>query len=183
MRYKIVVDSCCELPEEYRNDPRFERVPLAIEVGAWQTMDDENFDQKEFLLRVAETDACPKSACPSPDRYCRAYETEAEDVFVVTLSSHLSGSYNSALLGKNIYEEEHGRKNIYICDLNPPAGERHSMLSRPWSSRRPDCPLRRPSGSWSVSGRKCAHGLCSIPWSICGKTDGYPTGRPLSRQP
>ncbi len=122
MRYKIVVDSCCELPEEYRNDPRFERVPLAIEVGAWQTMDDENFDQKEFLQRVAETDACPKSACPSPDRYCRAYETEAEDVFVVTLSSHLSGSYNSALLGKNIYEEEHGRKNIYICDSESACG-------------------------------------------------------------
>ena len=31
--YKIVVDSCCELPEELRDDERFERVPLEIEVG------------------------------------------------------------------------------------------------------------------------------------------------------
>ena len=33
MSYKIVVDSCCELPEELLNDPRFERVPLGLEVG------------------------------------------------------------------------------------------------------------------------------------------------------
>ena len=46
----------------------------------------------------------------------KAYETDAEDVIVVTLSSKLSGSYNSALLGKNLYEEEIGEKNIqYIC--------------------------------------------------------------------
>ncbi|MCR5674150.1 MAG: DegV family protein [Lachnospiraceae bacterium] len=122
MSYKIVVDSCCELPDAYRHDPRFERVPLAIEVGSWQTLDDEHFDQQEFLRRVAETEACPKSACPSPDRYCKAYDTDADDVIVVTLSSHLSGSYNSALLGKNIYEEEHGPKNIYICDSESACG-------------------------------------------------------------
>ena len=33
MSFKIVVDSCCELPEEYLQDPRFEIVPLGLEVG------------------------------------------------------------------------------------------------------------------------------------------------------
>ena len=58
--YKIVVDSCCELPEELREDERFERVPLEIEVGDdYRILDDENFDQKDFLRRVAECHKCP----------------------------------------------------------------------------------------------------------------------------
>lgn len=129
MSYKIVVDSCCDLPEEYRKDPRFEVVPLGLEVGDYHIMDDENFNQKEFLEKVATSDQCPKSACPSPDRYMRAYTTDAEDVYVVTLSSHLSGSYNSAILGKEIYHEELGDKNIYVADsLSAACGETQIAL-------------------------------------------------------
>lgn len=51
MSFKIVVDSCCELPEEYLQDPRFEIVPLGLEVGDYRIQDDENFDQAEFLKR------------------------------------------------------------------------------------------------------------------------------------
>ena len=129
MSYKIVVDSCCDLPEEYRKDPRFEVVPLGLEVGDYHIMDDENFNQKEFLEKVATSDQCPKSACPSPNRYMRAYTTDAEDVYVVTLSSHLSGSYNSAILGKEIYHEELGDKNIYVADsLSAACGETQIAL-------------------------------------------------------
>ena len=64
MSFKIVVDSCCELPEEYLQDSRFEIVPLGLEVGDYQIQDDENFDQAEFLKKVAECPKCPKSACP-----------------------------------------------------------------------------------------------------------------------
>ena len=129
MSYKIVVDSCCDLPEEYRKDPRFEVVPLGLEVGDYHIMDDDNFNQKEFLEKVATSDQCPKSACPSPDRYMRAYTTDAEDVYVGTLSSHLSGSYNSAILGKEIYHEELGDKNIYVADsLSAACGETQIAL-------------------------------------------------------
>lgn len=116
MRYKIVVDSCCELPEEYKNDPRFERIPLTLEVGSNRILDDETFDQQDFLKKVAAYPKCPKSACPSPERFKEAYEADAEHIYCVTLSSHLSGSYNSAVLGKNLYEEEFGEKAIYVCD-------------------------------------------------------------------
>lgn len=116
MSYKIVVDSCCELPEQYKKDARFHFVPLGLEVGEYQIMDDENFNQAEFLAQVAACPQCPKSSCPSPEKYMEAYQTEAENVFVVTLSSHLSGSYNSAVLGKNLYHEQFGEKNIYVCD-------------------------------------------------------------------
>ncbi|MBO5209902.1 MAG: DegV family protein [Lachnospiraceae bacterium] len=116
MSYKIVVDSCCELPKQYKKDARFQFVPLGLEVGEYQIMDDENFNQAEFLAQVAACPQCPKSSCPSPEKYMEAYQTEAENIFVVTLSSHLSGSYNSAVLGKNLYHEQFGEKNIYVCD-------------------------------------------------------------------
>lgn len=116
MSYKIVVDSCCELPAELMEDSRFERVPLGIEVGEYRIWDDENFNQAEFLQKVAEYPGCPKSSCPSPERFMEAYHVEAQNIYVVTLSSHLSGSYNSARLGRNLYLEKYGQKNIYVVD-------------------------------------------------------------------
>lgn len=117
MRYKIVVDSCCELPQDLKNDERFEIVPLTLIVGdCYEKEDNMAFDQREFLDAVASCPECPKSACPSPERYRTAYETEAERVYVVTLSSKLSGSYNSAVLGKNLYHEKYGEKDIYVID-------------------------------------------------------------------
>lgn len=115
MSYKIIVDSCCELPAELKNDTRFAIIPLGMEVGDYQVMDDENFNQKEFLAKVAACPTCPKSSCPSPKKYREAYAGEAEDIYVVTLSAKLSGSYNSAELGKKLFLEK-SHKNIYICD-------------------------------------------------------------------
>lgn len=117
MSYKIVVDSCCELPKELKKDPRFEIIPLTLIVGEdYEKLDDENFNQREFLDAVAACPKCPKSACPSPERYMEAYRTEAEHVYAVTLSSQLSGSYNSAVLGKNLYHDTYGEKDIYVVD-------------------------------------------------------------------
>lgn len=117
MSYKIVVDSCCELPEELKHDPKYEIVPLTLIVGdSYERLDDDGFDQKEFLRAVAECPVSPRSACPSPEKYMEAYRTDADHVYVVTLSSKLSGSYNSAVLGKNLYHETYGEKQIYVVD-------------------------------------------------------------------
>ena len=59
MSYKIVVDSCCELPEKYKKDPHFEIVPLGLEVGDYRIMDDEHFNQKEFLEQVVPSARVP----------------------------------------------------------------------------------------------------------------------------
>lgn len=116
MSYKIVADSCCEFPEEYSKDARYQVVPLELMVEDEVIIDDETFDQADFLRKVAASPKCPKSACPSPEKYMESYRTEAENVFVFTLSSKLSGSYNSAELGKKLYHEKYGEKNIYVCD-------------------------------------------------------------------
>lgn len=114
--YKIVVDSCGELPEELKQDGHFSTVSLELEVDGYRIVDDETFDQLDFLRRVKESATGPKSSCPSPEQYMSSYEGEAEHVYVVTLSEKLSGSYNSAVLGKNLFVEEHGEdaKKIYV---------------------------------------------------------------------
>lgn len=113
--YKIIIDSCGELPEELKIDGHFCNVPLEIEVDGYHITDDETFDQKDFLQRVKNCIHSPKSACPSPERYMNAFEGEAEHVYVITLSGKLSGSYNSAVLAAQLYNEEHeDGKQIHI---------------------------------------------------------------------
>lgn len=114
--YKIVIDSCCELPDELINDPRFESVPLDLSIGDYICHDDDSFDQLDFIKRVAESPEVARSACPSPDKFLDAFRTDADNVYCVTLSSKLSGSYNSACLAKGLFEEEYDYKNIHIFD-------------------------------------------------------------------
>lgn len=116
MSYKIVVDSCGELPEKLKQDIHFESVPLEIFVDDYHIIDDNTFDQADFLNKMKESPNCPKSTCPSPERYMTAYDSEAEHIYAVTLSSRLSGSYNSAELGKSLYIEEKGEKQIHVFD-------------------------------------------------------------------
>lgn len=116
MGYKIIIDSCGELPENLQADGHYESVALELEIDEYHITDDKTFNQLEFLRKVKESRNCPKSSCPSPERYMEAFEGEAENIYVVTLSSKLSGSYNSALLAKQLYEEEHTDKNIYVFD-------------------------------------------------------------------
>lgn len=114
MSYKIIVDSHGELSREMKASGHFVTASLSIDVDDYHIIDDETFDQKEFLDRVATSPNGPKSSCPSPETYREAYSCEEEHVYAVTLSAELSGSYNSAVLGKNLYHEEYGEKDIYV---------------------------------------------------------------------
>lgn len=122
MGYKIVVDSCCELPADFRERVNCEIVPLGIQVDDYRILDDDTFDQQEFLKRAAASPNCPKSSCPSPERYMEAFKGDAENIYVVTLSAELSGSYNSAALAKNLYLEENPKKNIHIFNSRSASG-------------------------------------------------------------
>ena len=50
MRYKIIIDSCGELLDEWKKDECFESIPLTLMVGAEQIIDDETFDQADLLI-------------------------------------------------------------------------------------------------------------------------------------
>ena len=65
MSYKIIIDSCGEFLDEWKDDERFESVPLTLNVGGATVIDDDTFDQAEFLKKVA--------ACPECPKYCLLY--------------------------------------------------------------------------------------------------------------
>ena len=115
MSFHIVCDSCTDLTEEDLKKGCYTLVPLTLLVDGEEIIDDETFDQADFLAKVAASKESVKSPCPAPESYMEAY-SKADDIYVVTLSAELSGSYNSAVLGKNLYEEENGTKNIHVVN-------------------------------------------------------------------
>ncbi len=114
MDYKIIVDSCGELTEEMKRSGIYETASLSMLVDGVNIVDDETFDQADFLRRVAASPECPKSSCPSPAAYMESYKGEEKRIYVVTLSAELSGSYNSAELGKKLFQEGAEKKKIYV---------------------------------------------------------------------
>ena len=97
MNYKVIGDSCCDYTPVLKADPHFTIVPLTLEIGDYSVVDDDHFDQLDFLKRVHASPIGPKTACPSPEAYMKAMEdSDAEEVYVITLSEHLSGSYQAA---------------------------------------------------------------------------------------
>ena len=116
MSFKVVIDSCGELTDEMKASGCFETASLMIQVDDHTIVDDATFDQADFLRRVAASPNCPKSSCPSPEAYRAAFDCDADHVFAVTLSSKLSGSYNSAVLGMNLLKEEKPDAKVYIFD-------------------------------------------------------------------
>lgn len=115
MSYKIIGDSCTDLTTEMKTENNIKIASLSMQVDDVTIIDDASFDQKRFLELIDKSPNCPKSSCPSPEAYMELYSGE-DDVYVVTLSSNLSGSNNSALLAKQLYLEEHPNKNIAVID-------------------------------------------------------------------
>lgn len=132
MSYKIIGDSCTDLTQELVADFKLQTIPLVVEIDDYRVSDDEFFDQAEFIKRVKDSDNCPKSACPSPEAFMNACECDAKDIFIITLSSHLSGSYNSARMGIEMFKEEYGEnaKNILLIDSESASAGQLSLVKR-----------------------------------------------------
>ncbi len=130
MTYKIIGDSCLDLTQELKQDPHFQTIPLTLQVGEQRVTDDESFDQQAFLELVRNSAECPRTACPSPERFKEAYACGADYIFVITLSGHLSGSYNAAMVARQLYEEEgHAGQKIAVIDsLSASCGELNVAL-------------------------------------------------------
>ena len=122
MSYQILIDSCGDLSEGMKKNARIKSVPLHIRVGKREYMDDEKLNCRELLADIAHSRQLPTSACPSPAQYVDACDKEADRIYIVTGSSALSGSYNSACLARTMLTEEREaddertRQKIYVFD-------------------------------------------------------------------
>lgn len=113
--YKLIGDSCTDVTEELLKEANICLVPLTIQIDEDIIMDDSTLDQQALLQKLSASEQSPVTACPAPEAFMSLYGGE-EDVYVVTLSSKLSGSYNSALVAKNMYLEDNEHKNIAVID-------------------------------------------------------------------
>lgn len=124
MTWKIVADSGCDYREitDLANQTKFESVPLTIQIDHEIFVDNAQLDIDDMMEKMYATSSASKSACPSPDDYLRSFEG-AENIFVVTITSSLSGSHNSAQLAKKLFLEENPTANIHVIDSLSAGGE------------------------------------------------------------
>lgn len=114
MSFRIVADSCCDRTQQMKDWTNITFVPLTLSIDDYTILDDESFDQEDFIRRTRESKNVGKSACPAPDAFAAAMDCDEDDIYVITITDKLSGTYNSALQGKMLYEEEHSGKNIHV---------------------------------------------------------------------
>lgn len=123
MEYKIVADSCCDLNNDIKRELDMAIVPLTIHLDSKTYIDDEDLDTKELLDHMTTSEHVPTTASPSPDAFMKEYRS-GSNIFVVTLSSALSSTYNSAMLAKDMILDEVGNKFIHVFDsLSASIGE------------------------------------------------------------
>lgn len=130
MRYSIVVDSSCDMyiDDNYTNDTFMTRVPLKLRVGEKEYIDDYDLDIVSFMKEMSECSEATGTAAPSPQEWYNAFE-QADEVFAITITSALSGTYSSAVVAKNMMLEKFPDKKIHIIDSKA-AGSGLTMIVR-----------------------------------------------------
>ena len=113
MEYKIVADSSCDLNDELESKMDVSLVPFRIDIDDSSFIDDEDIDLKKLVSTMKASPNPIKSSCPSPGDFKERY-VDADSVFVVTISKELSGTYNSAILAKDMMQEEMNKKFIHV---------------------------------------------------------------------
>ena len=123
MIWNIVSDSSCDLrTEDFSSDKvAFELVPLRIQVGSQEFVDNDLLEVPVMLAAMADEKTASSTACPSPAVFARAFE-KGDKTVCFTISANLSGTYNAAVLGREMVLEEHPEKEICIIDSKATAG-------------------------------------------------------------
>lgn len=110
---KFVSDSSCDRP--HISGMHVEYVPLVMSTDERSFRDDEKLDVLEMLDYMGAYKGRSFTACPSVDAWMCAFEG-ADEVYAVTITSGLSGSYNSALAARELFLQSHPDVKIHVFD-------------------------------------------------------------------
>ena len=116
MKTRIIVDSTADMPEKLKS--RVQVVPLTVHFGDEEFIDGVTISHKEFYEKLVESDVLPTTSQATPDAFMREYEKAkiaGEGAVVITLSSKFSGTYQSAVIAAEEYED------IYVVDSSSAA--------------------------------------------------------------
>lgn len=113
MEVKIITDSTADLREERKK--RLKIVPLTVHFGEEEYIDGVTMTQRQFYEKLEKSDALPSTSQATPDAFMQVFEQikqAGQSAVVLTLSSKLSGTYQSAMIAAVEYE------NIYVVDTD-----------------------------------------------------------------
>lgn len=118
MSYRIVTDSCCDLPEAMYGDLGLTMIPLSLNFRGGEHTDlSEGFMKEMYAgLRAGEE---ASTAAVNPDGWAKAMEpalNAGEDVLVMAFSSGLSTTYQSAVIAAAELQEKYPERKIHVVD-------------------------------------------------------------------
>ena len=115
MDYKIVADSSCDLNKDLEQKLDIRLVPFKIDIDESSFIDNKDLDLVDFTKTMIASPNPIRTSCPSPGDFVEEYR-KADNIFVVTISANLSGTYNSAVLAKDMILEEISDKFVHVFD-------------------------------------------------------------------
>ncbi len=113
MNFKIVVDSSADMLE-FKDIP-FSVAPLKISTAQTEFIDNITLDVKQMVDYLSEYKGKSGTACPSVGDWLNAFEG-GENIFCITITSGLSGSYNAACIAKKEYEQQNPNAQVFVID-------------------------------------------------------------------
>ena len=112
-KMKIVADTACDMFA--LKHTAFACAPMKIITAEREFVDDDALNVDEMVGFLDGYKGRSKSSCPNTNDWIKAFG-DADDVFCVTITSGLPGSYNSACSAKQIYESEHAERRVFVID-------------------------------------------------------------------
>ena len=113
MSFKIVSDSSSDLYTLSGID--YESAPLKIITDQKEYVDDSNLDVISMLADLKKYNGKSRSSCPNSEEFLRAFG-DADEVFCITITSNLSGSFNAASVAARSYLEAYPDRKIHVID-------------------------------------------------------------------
>ena len=113
MKFKIVADS--SIDKIKLKEVPFATAPLKISTDDTEYVDNQDLDVNKMVNDLKSYSGKSSTCCPSVSDWLDKFE-DAEHIFCITISSNLSGSYNSANLAKQEYETAHPDRKVFVID-------------------------------------------------------------------
>ena len=107
MKFSIIGDSSTDTGKGLDEILQLNKAPFKIIVDGEEFIDDESLNVKNLMEKIAKSPCVAKTAAPSPRDFIKDFTGKEDGIFIITISSKLSGSYNSALTAKGLFKEKH----------------------------------------------------------------------------
>ncbi len=112
-KIKIVTDSSSDVLE--LKNAEFESAPLKIITAQREYVDDADLDVYEMVTDLLSYKGKSSTSCPNVGDWLSAFG-DADEVYCVTITATLSGSYNAAMMAKKSYEEAHPGRRVFVLN-------------------------------------------------------------------